>query len=266
MESIAAEGLDTLETSLLPLAETEAIARAQHGEQHAMDLLLRKYRNLVRAKARCFVGPDADIEDLTQIGMIGLWHAIKAFRTDRCVSFSAYASLCVRRYLLSAVRTTARRRRRSDWRTLSLDAGISDDTISSLANSATGAENWDPVEAMLATERFDAICSALRCLLTEFEWKVLVAHHSGRSYREMAVDFHCKVKAVDNALGRIRRKVHTIATSPVDLYEWVASHATAYAAAPDRYAGALPTKPASPRRRCRRRRDQDGLRPAQAAL
>lgn len=231
-----------------------------------MDLLLRKYRNLVRAKARCFVGPDADIEDLTQIGMIGLWHAIKAFRTDRSVSFSAYASLCVRRYLLSAVRTTSRRRRRSDWRTLSLDAGISDDTISLLANSATGAENWDPVEAMLAAERFDEMCSALRGLLTEFEWRVLVAHHTGRSYREMAADLHCQVKAVDNALGRIRRKVHSIASRPVELYAWIAAREPAYTAVPHDVECAPRRTPASPRRRCSRRRDKNGLRPAQAAV
>jgi len=48
---------------------------------------------------------------------------------------------------------------------------------------------------------------ALQTLLSDFEWRVLTQYHMGKSYREIATDLQCKQKSVDNALGRIKRKV-----------------------------------------------------------
>ena len=43
--------------------------------------------------------------------------------------------------------------------------------------------------------------------LSEFEWRVLQAYQTGKSFKEMASDLECPVKSIDNALSRIRRKI-----------------------------------------------------------
>lgn len=58
---------------------------------------------------------------------------------------------------------------------------------------------------------------SLRRELSLFEWQVLTAYQTGKSYKEMACDLECKVKSIDNALSRIRRKLPQIATTAESL-------------------------------------------------
>ena len=48
----------------------------------ALEYLISKYRNFVRAKARSYFLIGADREDIIQEGMIGLYKAIRDFRSD----------------------------------------------------------------------------------------------------------------------------------------------------------------------------------------
>ncbi len=60
----------------------------------ALEYLINKYRNFVRAKARSYFLIGADREDIIQEGMIGLFKAIRDFRNDKLSSFRAFAELC----------------------------------------------------------------------------------------------------------------------------------------------------------------------------
>ena len=58
--------------------DDEAIIEAVHqGHSEALDYLIKKYRNFVRAKARSYFLIGADKEDIVQEGMIGLYKAIR---------------------------------------------------------------------------------------------------------------------------------------------------------------------------------------------
>ena len=59
----------------------------------ALDYLIHKYRNFVRAKARSYFLIGADREDIVQEGMIGLYKAIRDFKGDKLASFKAFAEL-----------------------------------------------------------------------------------------------------------------------------------------------------------------------------
>lgn len=249
------------ETSLLSLQEHETIQRAQHGERTAMDHLLRKYRRLVQAKARCFAGFGTDLEDLTQIGMIGLWHAIMEFRHEYAVSFSSYAALCIRRQLITAIKPALRRKRQPTGSRIPFGLAVTEESHFAMLTQPDALVHSDPVQALLERESFGEMCSALRYLLTDFEWQVLLAHQAGKSYREIAEEMACAVKAVDNALGRIRRKVHSIASAPAELCAWLVAERTGPSSARNTAQDGAPVV-----RRQRRRRVHHGLRAAQAAL
>ncbi|MCY9414948.1 sigma-70 family RNA polymerase sigma factor, partial [Bacillus haynesii] len=71
-------------------------------DSDALDYLITKYRNFVRAKARSYFLIGADREDIVQEGMIGLYKSIRDFREDKLTSFKAFAELCITRQIITA--------------------------------------------------------------------------------------------------------------------------------------------------------------------
>lgn len=67
------------------------IARAQAGDQEAKQVLVEKNLGLVHHIVKRFVGRGYDVEDLFQIGCIGLIKAIDKFDLSFEVKFSTYA-------------------------------------------------------------------------------------------------------------------------------------------------------------------------------
>lgn len=67
------------------------IARAQGGEKDAREVLIEENLGLVRHVAKRFWGRGAEMEDLFQIGTIGLMKAIDKFDLSLGVQFSTYA-------------------------------------------------------------------------------------------------------------------------------------------------------------------------------
>src|SRR5690606_12985305 len=87
------------------LADEEVVAYARGGDVTALEYVINKYRNFVRAKARSYFLIGADREDIVQEGMIGLYKAIRDFRPDKLASFRAFAELCVTRQIITAIKT-----------------------------------------------------------------------------------------------------------------------------------------------------------------
>lgn len=85
--------MDRNNAALPPLNRQQArdyLARAQAGDQAARELLVRHNLLLVRKIAARFAGAD-QMEDLFQVGCIGLLKAIADFDLSRDTSFSTYA-------------------------------------------------------------------------------------------------------------------------------------------------------------------------------
>ena len=67
------------------------IAKAQEGDEEAKEVLLEQNTGLVKKLAGRFLSPDHELEDLIQIGYMGLWKAIEHFDPAFDVMFSTYA-------------------------------------------------------------------------------------------------------------------------------------------------------------------------------
>src|SRR5690606_6766415 len=83
---------------------------ARNGSDAAIEFLINKYKNFVRAKARSYFLIGADREDIIQEGMIGLYKAIRDFRADKLSSFRAFAELCIQRQIITAIKTATRQK------------------------------------------------------------------------------------------------------------------------------------------------------------
>jgi RNA polymerase sporulation-specific sigma factor len=200
------------------LSDTEIVDRAQHGEDSGAEYLLYKYRNLVRTKVKSYFLVGAEREDLLQVGTIGLWQAIVDFRSDRAISFPAFAKVCITRHIITAIKTATRQKQMPLNTSLSLESPSEDSSTDwNLSDILPGNGLFDPQETVFKHEDTKILHDTLQQVLSDFEWRVLSGYQMGKSYREIAVDLRCKTKSVDNALARIKRKVSGVPIGDADL-------------------------------------------------
>ncbi|AIF50105.1 MULTISPECIES: RNA polymerase sporulation sigma factor SigH [unclassified Pelosinus] len=191
------------------MSDEEIVLDAKDSDNTiALDYLINKYRNFVRAKARSYFLIGADREDIIQEGMIGLYKAIRDFRTDKLSSFRAFAELCVTRQIITAIKTATRQKHIPLNSYVSLNKPIYDeDSDRTLLDVLSGSKISDPEELVISREEFIDIEEKMGEILSDLEWKVLMAYLDGKSYQEIAVELDRHVKSIDNALQRVKRKL-----------------------------------------------------------
>jgi RNA polymerase sporulation-specific sigma factor len=191
------------------LLEDEVVVdHVHHGDSDALEYLINKYRNFVRAKARSYFLIGADREDIIQEGMIGLYKAIRDFKEDKLSSFKAFAELCITRQIITAIKTATRQKHIPLNSYVSLDKPIYDEESDrTLMDVITGARVTDPEELIINQEEFDDIEVKMAELLSDLEQKVLALYLDGQSYQEISEELNRHVKSIDNALQRVKRKL-----------------------------------------------------------
>jgi len=181
---------------------------AKDGDLEALEYLIKKYKNFVRAKARSYFLIGADREDIVQEGMIGLYKAIRDFKSDKLSSFRAFAELCITRQIITAIKTATRQKHIPLNSYVSLNKPIYDEESDrTLMDVISGQKVTDPEELVISREELGHIEGKIGEILSELELKVLMLYLEGRSYQEIAVDLDRHVKSIDNALQRVKRKL-----------------------------------------------------------
>jgi RNA polymerase sporulation-specific sigma factor len=190
------------------MLDEEIVETARNGNRVAQEYLINKYRNFVRAKARSYFLIGADREDIMQEGLIGLYKAIRDFRSDKLSSFRAFAELCITRQIITAIKTATRQKHIPLNSYVSLNKPIYDeDSDRTLLDVISGTKITDPEELIISREEFGNIEEKMVEILSDLEWKVLMAYLDGKSYQEIATDLTRHVKSIDNALQRVKRKL-----------------------------------------------------------
>ncbi len=188
--------------------DEELITMIRDGDALALEYLLKKYKNFVRAKARSYFLIGADREDIVQEGMIGLYKAIRDFREDRLASFRAFADLCITRQMITAIKTATRQKHIPLNSYVSLDKPIYDeDSDRTLMDVITSTRKTDPEKLLINREAFSDIEHKMTEVLSDLERQVLMHYLDGRSYQEISSDLNRHVKSIDNALQRVKRKL-----------------------------------------------------------
>jgi RNA polymerase sporulation-specific sigma factor len=190
------------------LPDEQVVEDARLGDEQALEYLIHKYRNFVRAKARSYFLIGADREDIIQEGMIGLYKAIRDFRQDKLSSFRAFAELCITRQIITAIKTATRQKHIPLNSYISLNKPIYDEESDrTLLDVLSGTKISDPEELIISREDFNHIEAKIGELLSDLEWEVLTSYLQGKSYQEIALDLDRHVKSIDNALQRVKRKL-----------------------------------------------------------
>ncbi|KQL47097.1 RNA polymerase sigma-H factor [Brevibacillus choshinensis] len=190
------------------MTDEEVVDLVRENDAEALEYLINKYKNFVRAKARSYFLIGADREDIVQEGMIGLYKSIRDFRGDKLTSFKAFAELCITRQIITAIKTATRQKHIPLNSYVSLDKPIYDeDSDRTLLDVISGTKVTDPEELFINREEFDDIEGKMSEILSDLERQVLMLYLDGRSYQQIAVELKRHVKSIDNALQRVKRKL-----------------------------------------------------------
>ncbi|WP_040365281.1 RNA polymerase sporulation sigma factor SigH [Bacillus coahuilensis] len=190
------------------LEDEVVIDLIHNGNSDALDFLIHKYRNFVRAKARSYFLIGADREDIVQEGMIGLYKAIRDYKGDKLASFKAFAELCITRQIITAIKTATRQKHIPLNSYVSLDKPIYDEESDrTLMDIITPAKTLDPQELIVSREEFSNMEDKMAEILSDLEREVLALYLDGQSYQEISELLDRHVKSIDNALQRVKRKL-----------------------------------------------------------
>jgi len=192
------------------LEDLQLVIRARNGSDSARDELMRRYQGFVRLKASSYFLAGGDSEALVQEGLIGLYKAIRDYRSDRESSFRSFAELCVTRQIITAIKSATRYKHAPLNTYVSFShtpAGQDSEGDCTLGDALPGPSIDDPSVRVISTEELQALVGCLGTSLSGLEAEALRLYLDGHSYEPMGDELECDCKTIDNALQRVKRKI-----------------------------------------------------------
>jgi len=202
----------------LQMSDEQLVKLAQEEDKIALEILIKKYTGIIKRKAARYYIQGAENEDLVQEGLIGLYEAIKAYNPDKYTSFKYFANICITRQIITAFDSANRQKNSPLKDYVSLNKEVCGQyTDLKYEDMISSVNSLDPLEICILEEEITNIENKVNALLSDFEKKIFSMYLNGCTYNEMADKLNCKVKRVDNALQRIRKKIETY-LSPIKQY------------------------------------------------
>jgi RNA polymerase sporulation-specific sigma factor len=185
----------------------QILEQAKHGDEEAVGLVIENYKGFVTMNARNYFLLGAEKDDLIQEGMIGLLKAIRAYDTEKAASFKTFATICVKRQIITAIKKANSNKNKA----LNTSIGIENENKETnreldYFRGLSSYQSYNPEELALSKEQINGLKDYLEEKLSPLETTVFKYMVKGYPYKEIAEIMNEKVKAVDNAIQRIKRK------------------------------------------------------------
>ena len=177
------------------MLDEQLVKKYQGGDLNCFNLIYERYKNIVKYFARNLYLLGADSEDLLQEGMLGLVEAVNTYKEGEC-SFKTYANLCIKSKLYTAVKKYASKK-----------SSPLNNSTSFYSLDSLGVFSDNPEDIVIEKESDSELKNKIFKGLSEYEISVLNLYLSGLSYEEIAIKLQKNVKAIDNALQRVRKKI-----------------------------------------------------------
>ena len=188
------------------LSDDDLLRLIKMGDKDAEEYLIIKYTPLVNSEVRTMFLVGAEIEDLAQEGMIGLFQAIRDYSEESNASFSTFAYRCIKNRCMTAI-TSANRKKHSPLNTY-ISIFYNDDDADGDEKYIVSDEGINNPESIyLRREKIEKMYEEMEMKLSFLEKKVVEFYLEGLSRREIAERLGKSEKSVDNALTRIHNKL-----------------------------------------------------------
>ena len=190
------------------LTEEEIVLIAQKVYGPALGYLYNRYRSMLKAKSRIYFLVGSDADDVEQEAIIGFYKAVRDFRIERGNSFKSFVEICVRRHMISAIKSASSNKHQPLNSAVSIDAQLTGgDSDITLSDMLPGEEIKEPENYYLIKEENKEMGREIVAKLSKLESMVFAHHLEGYTYQEIARKLGKEPKTVDNAIQRVKRKL-----------------------------------------------------------
>lgn len=179
-------------------SDEELVSFINSGNDDVLHILVNRYMPLINNKAREFsLSYGIDNDDLVQEGLIALYSAVKVFKDDVSM-FSTFASVCIKRGMLSFCRSQNRKKDIPRDKLVYSDYDVEISDVKS------------PEAILIEKEESFILTEDIKKILSSLEYKVLIAFIEFNSYDIIAQRLGITVKSVNNTMCRVRKKIREI--------------------------------------------------------
>lgn len=180
---------------------------AQSSDKEAEQFILMKYHRFVISKVNGFYLQGGDLDDLIQEGMIGLYKGIHSYNKNENTTFRGFADICIKRQVISAIRTANRLKNQPLNNSISLNDSPKDEETRLMDDLIGTKIAYSPEDIVLGKERLDQMEKEIKEKLSSLEWAVFYEYLSGTSFDEISKELKMPIKSIYNALDRSRKKI-----------------------------------------------------------
>ena len=199
------------ENEYAQMTDEKLIENIKNDDCIALNCLMKRYNDVVNMKANKFFMVGAEKDDIVQEGMIGLYKAVKSYDLEKQNSFKTFANMCIERQLITAVKNSNRQKHIPLNSSISLNAAAYDDNEDMDKMDILDVKTLDdPSDIIADREYFESIENKIKDNLSDFELQVLYEYEKGKTYAAIAEKLNTKIKSVDTAIQRIRKKANKI--------------------------------------------------------
>lgn len=200
------------------IKDEEIVASIRRGDLFALEYLMDKYKDFVRAKTRPYFLIGADRDDILQEGMIGLYKAIRDYNPDKAASFRSFADICVTRQIITAVKASNRQKHMPLNSYVSLNRPMyeEDNERSTFLDLMATTKIVNPEDIFIGQENVQDIEDIISKKLSKLEKQVLSLYLQGKNYQDIANELDKSHKSIDNALQRVKHKLEELIAKKMD--------------------------------------------------
>ena len=177
------------------MTDEELVEQYKSGNKEAFNQIYSRYKNAILSYSHSVYCIGADIEDVIQEGMLGLYKAVEYYNGKS--SFKNFAFTCIKTNIIKAVKKYFTNKSQP------LNTSVSIDECERELQLLQ--ENIE--DKIIFKEKLDMLLDKLKEQLSDFEMQVLNLFLEGYSYSEIAKKLNKSAKTCDNALQRIRKKL-----------------------------------------------------------
>lgn len=187
----------------------ELLDYVSESNEDATEILYDKYKHVIETIARSKLNDNIGLEfnDLVQEGMIGFSEAIRDYKNQKDVTFYTFASLCIERQILTAIKKATRDKHKLLNDSISLDYTYNED--SNLYDNISDDNQLTPEDKVIEMEEEKQLYRVIVDKLSPFEKQVFDLKIKNYSYKEISASLNVDTKKIDNAIQRIKQKATT---------------------------------------------------------
>lgn len=181
--------------------------------QEYEEIIFKKYEPIIKSYAKKYYpyirNNGIEMSDLVQEGMVALNKAMRQFNSSKEATFYTFAINCIERKMINLVANSKRLKHKALNESISFELTSSDDDTLTLENLFFN-ENENPEFMISSKENEEELVRKIKLSLTDFENQVFDLKYNDFEYKEIAVILDKDIKAIDNAIQRIKTKIKKI--------------------------------------------------------